>query len=235
MSFEDHIRNLFICRVCLVSYDRSRRQPMSLLNCSHSICKLCLNKLEHSICPHCREPFSAAKLNYEVLQAVPEMKRDDILNEAYQGLGLVSHSQQEFNNHELQIREAISAKIDSIGQQVRLQKEIFFQQVVKREQELLQELANVQDQFEKRISAVKDRASNDANSFIQCLTLANNNAAQVSVPELSKMVNNIDKVNSNYENHIVDFDYLLRHLNTLSFRTDTPSSKIGRITVRFKY
>ncbi len=44
----------FECSLCIESYDESKRKPLCLVPCGHTLCKHCTNQLVSNECPFCR-------------------------------------------------------------------------------------------------------------------------------------------------------------------------------------
>ncbi len=59
-----------ICNVCLEPYDNEQCKPLVFSPCGHGICKDCLPRLVHKICPQCRSPIEGNTFNRDLLDSI---------------------------------------------------------------------------------------------------------------------------------------------------------------------
>lgn len=71
----------FVCEICLNEYDADYRRPFVLIPCGHTLCNLCIDKIDNRQCPNDRIPFTDKVLNWEVQKRLPNFQIASLNNE----------------------------------------------------------------------------------------------------------------------------------------------------------
>ena len=69
MEIDNDFENLFQCPICLEFYDDKNNKLPMILNCGHTICKMCLEpilKKEKKKCPNCNEEIKFNNINTRI-------------------------------------------------------------------------------------------------------------------------------------------------------------------------
>ena len=63
-----------ICSICTNDYDENESRPFSIIPCSHTYCKHCLDKMGRDFCPGCRSTITEIVENRVVLEMLAEIR-----------------------------------------------------------------------------------------------------------------------------------------------------------------
>jgi hypothetical protein len=84
------------CTICLNSYDHSLHKPYSL-SCPHTLCYMCVNRLNEMNCPICKQPITHKHPNIAVLEMIPESVYDRTKNDLIKAINLLNETNDRLN------------------------------------------------------------------------------------------------------------------------------------------
>jgi hypothetical protein len=71
----------FQCEICLNDYDNQFRRPFVLVPCGHTLCNLCIDKIENKQCPNDRIVYTNKILNWEIQKRLSNYQVTSLVNE----------------------------------------------------------------------------------------------------------------------------------------------------------
>ena len=71
----------FQCEICTNDYDNQYRRPFVLIPCGHTLCNLCIEKIENKQCPNDRIVFTNRVLNWEIQKRLSNYQITSLINE----------------------------------------------------------------------------------------------------------------------------------------------------------
>ncbi len=69
-----NLKEKFECDLCVEPFNQYDKKPYSIVPCGHTMCLVCLTKLEHNKlpCPFCRELTESKIPNWEIIKRLPK-------------------------------------------------------------------------------------------------------------------------------------------------------------------
>ncbi len=204
----------FSCKVCFEKFDRLKRKPHVLLNCTHTLCIECIDSLSEKKCPLCNASIMRTNPNWELLDLMEEPHKNKLRNNLSKLANDIDSLKEDIQmNHEKKLRENAD-KTKALRSQIVARAEEEIKIITDNQKALLLQTKTIESDQKKKQLEIMSNVREDADRLIVIARKA------------------IDEDNMNDESHI---EALMKELNAKKKELENKKTELNKPGMEYKF